>query len=63
MRLIKRRKTFEKVLNNSDDQVTVGNLLNELVPEDIKQEIVTRFNEMVAKHNNFVAEQQKNYKR
>lgn len=39
------RTTFEEVLCNLDDQVTVRRLLIELVPTTVKWEIVRKFNE------------------
>lgn len=51
---IKPRKTFEEVLLNSDDQVIVRKLLMELVPEEIKEEIIRRFNEHALAYNKLV---------
>jgi predicted HicB family RNase H-like nuclease len=45
------RDTFDKVLINFDDQVIVRKLLSELVPEDVKQEIVRRFNQDADEYN------------
>ena len=48
---MKPRFTFHDVLWNWDDQVTVRQLLEELVPEDVKSMIVVRFNQHVEQYN------------
>ena len=42
---IRNQNTFEKVLNNCDDQIIVRELLRQYVPMECKAEIVRKFNE------------------
>jgi len=41
------KDTFQELLVNSDDQVTVRGLLDKWVPEDIKQKIIDDFNSSI----------------
>jgi hypothetical protein len=50
-RFMKTRDDFSSVYGNLDDQVIVRRLIEELVPENIKQEIVWRFNKYVSERN------------
>jgi hypothetical protein len=48
---IKQRDTFKQVLNNGDDQVIVRQLLLQLIPEKLQQEIIVQFNNHATKYN------------
>jgi len=45
------RDSFKAVLSNSDDRVIIRDLLVELMPNDLKWEIVWRFNKHVCERN------------
>jgi hypothetical protein len=57
VRLSRHRSTFREVMENSDDQVTVRELIHELMPDDIKAEIVCRFNARVDERNAYIAQE------
>ena len=59
MGAIKHIKTFEKLLINSDDQLTVRILLVGQVPKDIQSKIVKRYNELVTQHNDKITDKQR----
>jgi hypothetical protein len=50
-RPMKHRDNFHAVLVNSDDQVIVRDLLDELVPDEVKARIVAAFNRHVDEYN------------
>jgi len=50
-RFIRPRNTFAEVLGNIDDQVTVRQLLIDLIPEDVKWKIVWHFNKSISERN------------
>ena len=52
----KSQSAFMEVLYNSEDQVTLRLLLDELVPEDVKAEVVRRFKEARAERKRFERE-------
>lgn len=48
---IKQQHNFHRVLWNSDDQVIVRELIEQLMPKSIQEEIVKRYNEHVERYN------------
>ncbi|MCK5504237.1 MAG: hypothetical protein KAJ10_03700 [Thermodesulfovibrionia bacterium] len=59
MKAIKHRKTFEAVLDNSDDQAIVRRILKRVLPFHIKDQVVEQFNQHVDNYNDKVAEMQR----
>ncbi len=53
----KHKDSFLEVLHNTDNQVLVRDLVEELMPDSIKQLIIERFNEDVTRYNRVLAEQ------
>lgn len=49
--LRKRCATFDQALFNWDDQATIRSLVLSLVPDDVKAEILRRYNEHVVRVN------------
>jgi len=54
--MMKRRDTFNEVLNNGDDQVVVRHLLYKHVPKEVKAVIIEEFNQKVDERNALEAE-------
>jgi predicted Zn-ribbon and HTH transcriptional regulator len=55
--LRKRKETFHDVLHNFDDQVSVRRLIEEEMPDEIKEAVVNRYNaivDAVNRRNRFV---------
>jgi uncharacterized protein with PIN domain len=53
------KETFHQVLYNLDDQVIVRNLVEDLMPEEVKAEILRRFNLDVDRYNAVVDQHQR----
>jgi len=49
-------KTFREVIYNWDDQVTVRNLIMELTPPEVQEEIIRRFNADIDRWNTFAVD-------